>query len=210
MNEIVTREELSKLIHISIDSLRKFISRGVIVEISKDVIDLNDQYNKNYIISYCKKKGIDAEVLIYQNIVAEESPKKEVPKQENKKDVSTKSKKSYSELVDEKLEKEIIVKEVDAKLKNLEFDKKKAKVMPTEFVIEIIQRYLNGTCGAIVNSGNAMIDDICKEFKIENKDRLKLKKRLKAIVSDTVKSKHQPVTDEVIEYAKEYALMIKW
>lgn len=209
MNEIVTRDELSKLIHIGIDSLRKYISRDTIIEISKDRIDLNDEHNKNCIISYCKKKGIDAEVLIYQNITTEESPKKEAPKQDKKRN-STKSKKSYSELVDEKLEKEIIVKDVDAKLKNLEFDKKKAKVMPTEFVIEIIQRYLNGTCGAIVNSGNTMIDDICKEFKIENKDKLKLKKRLKAIVSDTVKSKHQPVTDEVIEYAKEYALMIKW
>lgn len=215
MNAIVTREELSNLIHIGIDSLRKYISRGVIIEIEKNKIDLNNPFNKNYILKYCIKKGIDAEVLIYKKIEEEPEIINDQDKSENKtrKEKTTKktnSKKSYAQLQEEKLEKEILVKEVDAKLKNLELDKKKAKVIPTEFSIEITQRYLNGTCGAIINSGNIMIDDICKKFKIDNKDKLEYKKRLKAIVTDTIKSKHKPIMDENIAYAKEYALMIRW
>ena len=232
--KIISREELSKLIGMGDSSLRKYISRGKIIEVEKGLIDINNEINKECIINYASKKGIDyksiystrsdlttpktdeiiiVEPLKKKNKISKEKQKRDIIDSESnipESDNPELEDMDYYELREEKLLKEVQKLEVETRLKNLELDKKKSKIIPIEFSIEMTQRYLVGTCGGIVNSGNSLIEDICDELNADLEQKLKYKKQLKALVSDTIKSKHEPVSNEIINYAKEYSLLLKW
>lgn len=203
--------------------LRAYISRGKLKESQKGFINVYNPINQEWIVDYCHKNGIDyvpifdqskttslpnrkpKEVVIPYDI---EEKVQEAEKEEQSEDLEKVI--SNTKLKETKLKKEIKKLEVETRLKYLELEKKKARVIPTDFSIEMTQRYLLGTVGGVVNGGNILIEQICDELGATTEQKLNYKKQLKNIINDTIKSKHEPASKEIIEYAKEYALMIKW
>ena len=67
MNErLLSRSDLCEKIGMNPSSLRKYISRGTIKEAKKGIIDIEDEFNKECLINYASKKGIDIINLLYQ------------------------------------------------------------------------------------------------------------------------------------------------
>jgi hypothetical protein len=217
MNEkLISRKDLCDKIGMNPASLRKYLSRGTMFE-TENGIDLENEFNKECLIKYASKKGIDIIKILYTSDPKSKPKQKKPPKSKSDKDISKEIKSKnpestlrYSKLRDGKLEQESELKRLQAENLNLEIQRKRAKILPSEFAIEMLQRYLDGTCGAIVNSANILIEDMCNEFDADTATKLKYKRVLKAIVNDTIKSQHKPVSDEIIKLAKEFALQTKW
>ncbi len=224
----ISRDELRLLLKISSGSLRSYISRHKLKESSKGFLNVYNPINQDWIINYCDKKGIDYKPIFLQKDKSSLPNRKSIDpeitlpddvfdKHEEKSPNDSKytgeedeDYESYTKLRDAKLKKEVEKLEVETRLKNLELDKKKAKIIPVEFATEMTQRYLIGTCGGIVNAGNSLIESICDELDADVEIKLRYKKKLKLLVNDTINSKHKPVSNEIINYAKEYSLLLKW
>lgn len=207
-SNIYTREQLCELIKISNSSLRKYISRGTIKEVQKGFIDVGNELNKEYLINYMSKKGLDYTTVFGNTIeLVDEVIQPEIQTSEKKIQIT---KLAYTVLRDEKLQKEVEKINIETKLKILEFDKKKSKIVPVDFAGELINRYLKGTCGSIINNGNSLIELICDENDLDTAIKLKYKKALRTLINETIKSKHKPVCQEINKYAKEYSLLNKW
>lgn len=226
--KVIPRSELRLLLQMTSGSLRSYISRHKLFESQKGFLNVYNPRNQEWIIDYCDKKGIDYKPIFLQikkdslpnrkTIDSEISLPDDIISNEIKKpdydsdteDNLNKDLDSYTKLRDNKLKKEVEKLEVETRLKNLELDKKRAKIIPVEFATEMTQRYLIGTCGGIVNAGNSLIESICEELNADIEKKLEYKKKLKLLVNDTIKSKHKPVSDEIVNYAKEYSLLLKW
>jgi len=211
MNQrLITREKLCEAIKISDSSLRKYISRGVIVEESKGMIDLDDESNKICIIKYATKKGINGEQLLYSNIPEPESESEEHVYEEEKVRGKGKKKLTHLELQTLKLNKEVDKLEVETRLKNLELEKKKAKVLPLDFVIDWSALNIRGVFGETVNFVNSIIEQMCNEMDADVTLKLKFKKQFKQGFNDILKDGIKNQKPEAIAQAKEYSLTTKW
>lgn len=198
------RKDIAELANKSVQYIGVQIQRGKLIEKDK-LIDTNNLTNKAFLSKYITK---DLQTIENKN---QETNNKETNNHENEKTLEQGNSKVNQGNID------YIIKQYDLKLKtvkvkaeNLELDKKKAKVMPIEFVKEMLQRYVNGTFGDVINEGNKLIDDICNETGAEIEVKLKYKKDLNNLVTEILKSKHKIIKEEVVEYAKEFALKTKW
>lgn len=227
--KVISRSDLCKLLEIKPASLRTYISREKLIESQTGFLNVYNPTNQEWIINHCDKKAINYKPIFLQKENSSlPNRKSSTSELQLPDDILTNNKKdpiplsdfegfelpenqnSYTKLRDNKLKKEVEKIIVETRLKNLEFDKKKARIIPIEFAIEMTQRYLIGTCGAIVNGGNTLIESICDELDADIEIKLKYKKKLKEVINETIKAKHEPVSNEIINYAKEYSLLLKW
>lgn len=208
---LISRADLCSTIKISDSSLRKYISRRKIIETRKGYIDLDDEDNKVCIITYAAKKGVDAEAALYQEKPLPES-KIEIKLEDSEEKSHLKGKKTrtYSKLQTMKIEKEVEKLGVETNLKNLELEKKKAKVLPLDFVIEWSALNIRGIFGETVNFGNSIIESICNDMDADTKTKLEYKKKFKQGFNEILKEGIKNQKPEAIAQAKEYALMTKW
>ncbi|MDX5586095.1 MAG: hypothetical protein QNK20_14470 [Aureibaculum sp.] len=206
-NRIITRDELCEATGMPIGSLRKVISRKNIIEVKKDCIDLDNEINKIYILTYSANKGIDIEPILYGNGEVKSDEKPEIKKPDAKK---SKTKLSHVELQQLKTEKEVEKLEVETRLKNLELEKKKAKVLPLDFVIDWSALNIRGIFGETVNFGNSIIEQICNELDADIEIKLKFKKQFKQGFNEILKAGIKNQKPEAVAQAKEYSLLTKW
>jgi hypothetical protein len=207
MEKIISRLDLCELIKMPYGTLRKYIQRKDIIESKKGFIDIYDEKNNECIINYASKKGIDLDT-IYVKEQEEVTEYEEVREEQETK--STKRKKTYAQLRDEKLSREVEKLTVETRLKNLELEKKKDRVLPLDIVIEWSARNMRGVFGETTNFGNSIIEQMCNELNADTEIKLKYKKLFKMGFNDVLKNGIKNQEPESLSYAKEYSLNTKW
>lgn len=188
MANYLKRKDIAELTGKSQQYIGVQIKRGHLIEENKR-IDTDNIKNKAFLSKYLTK---------------------EIEKSENKEDQRSENKINQGNIDYVVRQHDLKLKAVRLKLETLDLEKKKGKVIPSEFVQEMMQRYVNGTFGDVINEGNKLIDELCNELESDIEIKLKYKKQLNVLVTEILKTKHKFIKDEIVEYAKEFALKTKW
>jgi hypothetical protein len=212
---LISRKELTDLLNINPATLRQWIKRGKIKESQEGYLNIYNLTNQDWIVEYCGKNGIDIKTIYNESKSSVPKPKLEKKTKELKGKLNSETKtelsqSEYSKLRDGKLEIETGARKLDIELKQLELSKKKAKVIPVEFGMEIFNMYLRGNINGVINSGNNIIDQIVDEYSGSYETKLKFKKMFKELVNQTIKSNHEIMVKEAAKKAKEYAIQRNW
>lgn len=216
--KVVSRKELTELINLKPATLRQWISRGEIVESQEGFINVHNIKNKDRIVNYCNKNNISLKDVF------DKTDKHLIPKPKQSKqsklvdeainktepEPSTILQSQYTILRDGKLKSETEVKNIEVQLKELELSKKKAKVIPTDFSIEMFTMYIKGNINGFINNGFSIIDNLVDELEGSYETKLKYKKSLKTLFNETLKINHESISESIIERAREYALERNW
>jgi len=217
MNRLIKRTKLAELIDINDSTLRKAISRGqLIASDTKGFIDVRHEGNEAYIVSNCSKRGINIEKLLYSHIKKSNDNTEQKPKELNDNleyevlEESNYKVFSQSDLNKIKIRKEIDKIDIDTKLKTLDHARKKAKVLPLDFVTEWSSRNIRGIFGKSINLGDSMINQLCNELGGDIETKLRFKKMFKTGLSEIIDNGVKAQKPEAIQYAKEYAIASKW
>jgi hypothetical protein len=216
--KVISRKELIAFTKINPTTLRSHIYRGIIKETKeKGFINVYNATNQDWIVDHCSKKGIDIRPIFNQNGVS--VPRKEQSEQAKKVSETLKKEQEiqlpivsteHTRLRDSKLREEIQSKEIETQLKKLELEKKKAKVLPTDFVVEVLSSYIKTNIAGIKTDGHKTIDSIVDELGGDHSTKLKFKKQFDIMVSDTFKNNHESITKEAKKKAKKYAADRNW
>lgn len=198
MANLYTRKQIAELIERSPQQVRGEILRGNLIEENKR-IDIHHPINRAFIAKWTTKDS---------NIETKKE-EKEYPVIKLKANPNIKEL-SYSQLRDEKLIREVEKLDIETQLKNLEYKKKKAKVLPLDFIIDWSGRNIRGIFGETVNFGNSIIEQICNELDADTEIKLKYKKMFKQGFNEMVKDGIKKQEPEALEHAKEYSLTTKW
>lgn len=220
--KILTRKEFCELTGIKPATLRKYLSkdRRLLVESAPGEINVFNTKNQNWIVDYCDKNGID-----YTPIFAK-SEKKDIPQPKKSVQsilVDSKLKESSdidkevkielterSQLNKDKLKRELYIKDIEAQLKKLDLEKKKAKIVPTDFIIEVFSTYIKTNITGINNEVNKLFDELIDKFDGDYELKLAYKKRTNSLINEIFKNNHEIISKDIIARAKEYALNRNW
>jgi hypothetical protein len=175
-----------------------YVNRGKVIEVKKK-IDTDNIINKAFIE---KHKEIGE---------FRKSEKAEQSEPEQKNEHSDKSGKVNQGNID------YVVRQHDLKLKairinqaQIELEKKMAKVIPVDFSTEMFNIYLQSNIVGIISNGNLLIEKLIDEMKGSYELKLKYKKAFKSLVTETIKTNHGKISDEIINKARDYALQRNW
>lgn len=213
MNKL-TRKEIGKLIGKPQNHVGILVSRNKLIEYKKErpfTIDIDHPVNRQYLqdnfpkIDLPEIKGIVSYDQINRNPEINLNNVKGVGSLENI-DLENIS---VIELDRIKKKYEISKLDADIKLKNLEFEKKQAKVLPLEFIIDWFVRGTKGTFSETINLVNKTIDGIAGEMNLSTEKKLQYKKAFKEDFNEKILNNIKNQLPEAIDAAKEYALL-KW
>lgn len=194
MDNLYTRKQIAVLIGKKPNYVGIYVGRGQLIEEDKR-IDIDHPINKAFIAKFTAKAvNKEYEVTGKQSEDGMESTEGVNP-------TNVDYIKKQHEI--KKLKSEI-------SLKNLEYKKKKAKVLPLDFVIDWSGRNVRGIFGESINFGNSLIEQICNESGASVEIKLKYKKKFKQGFNEIIKTGIKNQEPEALEFAKEYALSTKW
>lgn len=196
MANLVTRKQIAALIGKTPNYVGMYVERKHIIEENKR-IDTDHPKNKEFIAKFTTKS--------FESSVAKEE-EKAVSEEDN----TPQGKVTPSNIDYLRKQHEVKKLQLDIQLKKIELLKKKATVLPLEFVIEWSGRNVRGAFGETVNFGNSMIEQICNEIGAGNEVKLKYKKKFKQGLNELIKNGIKKQEPEAISYAKEYAYLNKW
>ena len=205
MANLLTRKQIAALIGKKPNYVGIYVDRGHLIqedEKNKDgefQIDTDHPINKAYIAKFTGKS-------LNEQIIKEDEKRSEEESPIN--DLKGKIKRADVDFIKKKHE--IKKLQSDIQLKNLEYKKKKAKVLPLDFVIDWSGRNIRGVFGETVNFGNSIIEQICNELDADTETKLKYKKMFKQGFNEMVKDGIKKQEPEALEHAKEYSLTTKW
>ena len=193
MANLLTRKQVAELINKTPGYVGMYIKRGKLIEENKR-IDTDNSANKHFISKYITKE-------LSKN-TAEEVEKNE--------DQDGKGKINQGNI-------DYIVRQHDLKLKitklereELEIKKKKAKVVPVDFIIEMFSGYIKTNIVGINSEVDKMISELIDEFGGDYETKLKYKKRLRELINSIFKNNHESISKDIIEKAKDYAINARW
>lgn len=189
MSNLLTRKQFAALIKKQPNYVGMYISRKKIIEVDKR-IDTDHPTNRAFI---AKHSGVIEE-------------KQTTESSDNKSD----GKINQGNI-------DYIVQQHNLQLKatklasdKFELDKKKGKVVPTDFMIEIMPFYVKSNINGIIKSGDDLIDELIDELEGDYELKLKYKKQFRSMVNETFKNNHESNTLEIIKKAKDYAINRNW
>jgi hypothetical protein len=209
MANFVTRKQLASLIGQTIGYVGMYVKRKKLIEEIRDglsVIDTDHPVNKQFLADKINKNNevqVSKVINEAENRIAKDKEYNiEIPVGEI--DLKAGSL--------DQLKKKEEIKKIRAAtlLMDLEYKKKKAKVLPLDFVIEWSGRNIRGVFGETINFGNSLIEQICNEMNAGTEVKLKYKKKLKQGLNEVVKKGIKNQEPEALDYAKEYAYLNKW
>jgi hypothetical protein len=169
---LISRKELTNLLKINPSTLRQWIKRGKMKESHDGFLNIYNLTNQDWIIEYSSKNNIDIKTIYNESKTSVPKPKlekktKELESKLNEPDkLQEQSQSEYSKLRDNKLKIESDARSLDIELRQLEISKKKAKVIPVEFVIEMFNMYINTNIQGINANGNKIIDQLVDQTRI--------------------------------------------
>jgi hypothetical protein len=213
---LISRKELTDLLKINPSTLRQWIKRGKMKESQEGFLNIYNLTNQDWIIEYSSKNNIDIKTIYNESKNSVPKPKLEKKKKEleeklNEPDkLPEQSQSEYSKLRDNKLKIESDARSLDIELRQLEISKKKAKVIPVEFVIEMFNIYINTNIQGIITNGNKIIDQVVDEFAGNYQTKLKFKKEFRQLINETITKNHETISKDIIKKAKEYSLQRNW
>lgn len=208
MANLLTRKELAALVNRMPQQIGVYVKRGHLIEENKR-IDTDNPVNKAWIA----KNTITSLKESTNNIKPKAKPK---PKQKiqipdnfefDEKDIMGMPVLTIDAL---KKKKEIKKIEIQTKKEELEYLKKKEKVLPIEFVIDWAGRNMRGVFGETINFGNSIIEQLCNQLGAEIDVKLEYKKKFKQGFQEVLQAGIKNQEPEALEMAKEYSIMSKW
>jgi hypothetical protein len=209
MSNPLTRRQLAALIGKNSAYITVYVHRGKLIEEiikGKNMIDTDHPVNKQFLADKINKSN-EAEIAK----VIEQAEQRAEREREFNIEIPLDDIKINSANIDQLKKKEEIRKiRADILLKDLEYKKKKAKVLPLDFVLEWSGRNIRGAFGESINFGYAMIEDLCNELGASTETKLKYKKKFKQGYTELVKAGIRNQEPEAINFAKEYAYLNKW
>ena len=218
MANLVTRKQLAALIGRSPQYVGSYIKRGKLIEEEgkskmNKPIDTDHPINKAWIAkntlrSSNELNGTNEQITTTQ--VKKTRAKKEQSQPIDTNDPDFDDDYEGPSLDRKKKFNEIKKLEADTQLKELELKKKKARVLPLDFVLEWSERNIKGVFGGNVNFAYSLIEDICDELGADIEVKLKYKKKFKDGLTEVVLKGIKSQEPEALEFAKEYSLQNKW
>jgi hypothetical protein len=191
-----TRKEFANLMEIKDNYLRALISKGKIVE-EDGFIDTDNPINWAF-ISRIKNKNVNGK--IEATVIKPQPSKKNGTTKPIPKNTVVASTIDY-----EKKQAEIKKIEIEIKIKNLEYAKKKKKVIPFKLYSTNINTFLHGTVGKAKNEIGKFLDH---EF--DNEDALRHKKALFMMIDYAINNSIENAINEMEREAEEYSLVTSW
>jgi len=195
---LITRKQLAEQIGKTPLYVGVYVNRGKVIEVKKK-IDTDNVINKTFIEKH-------KEIREFRK-----SEKTEQSEPEQKNEHQDKSGKVNQGNID------YVVRQHDLKLKairinqaQIEIEKKMAKVIPVDFSTEMFNIYLQSNIVGIISNGNLLIEKLIDEMKGSYELKLKYKKAFKSLVTETIKTNHGKISDEIINKARDYALQRNW
>jgi hypothetical protein len=189
-----------------------YVRRGKLIE-KNGKIDIENPVNAQWVSDFMVKP---------LGSKPEPKPKKEKPAKTPKKNGKQKEIPEFSIALAEediiipntidglKKFKEVKKLETENKLREIELEKKKGRILPLDFVIDWSGRNLRGIFGEAVNFSFTMIEQICFELDADTETQLKFKKKFKQGLSEVIAKGIKDQEPEALEFAKEYSLNSKW
>jgi predicted transcriptional regulator len=196
MANLLTRKEIAALIGKTPNYVGMYVERKHLIEENKR-IDTDHPKNRAFIAKFTTR-------------AFESTTNKEEEEKHTEEDQGLKGKVNVGNIDYFKKQHEIKKMQLDIQLKKVELLKKKAKVLPLEFVIEWSGRNVRGAFGETINFGNSMIEQICNEIGAGNDIKLKYKKKFKQGFTELIKNGIKKQEPEAISYAEEYSYINKW
>lgn len=210
----LTRREIGALIGRNGNYVGMYVSRGKLIE-EDGLIDTDHPVNKEWIAKTVAKSSEETK----KNPQPIQKPKPR-PGPRKKRQIDIPDIDSLSEddilklpglTIDAiKKKKEIKKIEVQTKKEELEYLKKKEKVLPIEFVIDWAGRNMRGVFGETINFGNSIIEQLCNQLGAEIDVKLEYKKKFKQGFQEVLQAGIKNQEPEALEMAKEYSIMSKW
>jgi hypothetical protein len=192
---LYTRKQFGELCGKSAQQIGVAINRdGAVIEVNKK-IDVQNPTNKAYLA-----KVTVAEVnKDIEKIHNDQKQTENIPQQSaNKLDVS-----NIDYVLKQHQLKKIII---ETNLKNLEYAKKKKKVLPLNLAATNINTFLIGTVGKVKNE----LDKFIENNFDDNDEVLKHKKDVHSIIEETIKNNIKNAIIEMEKEADEYSLITSW
>ena len=209
----LTRKEIGALIGRNQNYVGIYVKREKLIE-EDGLIDTDNPVNKEW-ITKMTAKSLDE---VKEKPIPKEKPKLRARRKKPQIDINDDV--EFDEVSIEKLpartidalkkKKEIKKIEIITKKEELEYLKKKEKVLPIEFVIDWAGRNMRGVFGETVNFGNSLIESICNDLGADTEIKLQYKKKFKQGFQEVLQSGIKKQEPEAIEFAKEYSFMSKW
>jgi hypothetical protein len=209
MANLLTRIQLAKLINQSPAYIAVNVKRGKLIEDFKDglsTIDTDHPINKRFLTNRLNQSN-ESQI---SKVIDEAQARIDKDKEFNIEIPIDDIKINIGNLDQLKKKEEIRKIRAATLLMDLEYKKKKAKVLPLDFVIEWSGRNIRGVFGETINFGNALIEQICNDIGAGTEVKLKYKKKLKQGLNELVKNGIKNQEPEALEYAQEYAYLNKW
>ncbi len=192
----MNRKEFAKYLDVKANHLRSLISKGKIIEENGE-IDSNNPINWAFIIKK-KDKVVNGTI---QSKLTKTPPRRKSANQDSSVMVS-----AVTTIDHEKKAIEIVKIKADIKLKELEYAKKKAKIIPLRLFASNINTFLIGTVGKVKNELHKFIEN---EFD-DNETALEHKKYISEIIDESIKNNIKSAIDEMQKEADDYSLMTSW
>lgn len=192
----MNRKEFAKYLDIKANHLRSLISKGKIIEENGE-IDSNNPINWNFIL---RKKDKVVNGTIQSK--TPQAPRKQAVRQQ----VGSIMASAVTTIDHKKKTIEIVKIKADIKLKELEYAKKKGKIIPLRLFASNINTFLIGTVGKVKNELYKFIEN---EFDDNNKV-LEHKKYISELIDESIKDNKESAIEEMKKEAEDYSLMTSW
>lgn len=211
--KVITRKEFSYLLNVKAVTLRSLITRKKIKESKPGFINVFNLTNQDWIVDHCNKNSIDIKPIFEDNgkpLIPK--PKQSKQAKEVKKILKEKSEplpkaeSDYTKLRDEKLRNENNKVLIESKIRELELQKKQAKIIPIDFATELFSIYFKGNVSGLTNMMDGLIEKLVDELGGNYQTKLAYKKEIKAGINNVINGNHEKLNGEIAEKAKEYSL----
>ena len=207
----LTRKQIAALVGRSPQYVGSYIKRRHLVEENKK-IDTDHPINKAWIAKHTTRSAVENGKVLVEKTVKKARVKAYNESQGMTLDdsqllASALEVKTIDQL---KKQKEIKRLEADTQLKELELKKKKARVLPLDFVLDWSERNLKGVFAGNINFANTLIEQICNELGADIDVKLKYKKKFKEGLTEVTLQGIKDQEPEALNFAKEYSLQTKW
>ena len=199
MANLLTRKQIGELIGKDATYVGMYIKRNKILEQNKK-IDTDHPINRAFVAKFLTKSEVTKKVKSIKTKPSTET--------DYKTGVSEKENAVYLESEIRQLD--LKAKQSRFELDQLELARKKAKVMPIDFATDMFNLYLRSNVNMLKDNAYKLLEQAIDELNGGYEMKLKYKKALNIMITETVNSNHTRLSDEIMEKAKDYSTQRNW
>lgn len=197
MGKLYSYKEFAEICGKPYNTITANVTRKKVIVDENKKIDISDPINTGFL-----NKCINAQQK--QKVIEEKPIEKKSVRSKNVPE--TKYSGQGSDIDFEKKQAEIRKIEIDIKLRNLEYSKKKKKIIPINLAVTNINTFLAGTVGKVKNEIDKFIENEFEDSEIA----LEHKKHVHSLIEGAIKNSIRNAIREMEKESEEYSLMTSW